>query len=252
MSGHSKWSNIKHKKGVLDVKRGALFTKLAREVTVASRAGGGDPGMNPRLRLAIEKARQNNMPMDNIDRAIKKGTGEGSDASNFEEITYEGYGPGGAALLVQALTDNRNRTASEVRTIFSRGGGSLGEAGSVAWQFEHKAVVTIEDVDEAKAEEVELAAIDAGADDVTVDERTLHLTGDPPMLDAMVKAVREHGLEPASAMFAMVPRILMALDEGLATQTLRLIDKLDDLDDTQNIYTNADFPEEALEKYGND
>ncbi len=252
MSGHSKWSTIKHKKGVLDVKRGALFTKLAREVTVAARAAGGDPGMNPRLRLAIEKARQNNMPMDNIDRAIKKGTGEGSDASNFEEITYEGYGPGGAALLVQALTDNRNRTASEVRTIFSRGGGNMGEAGSVAWQFEHKAVVTVEEIDQAKAEEVELAAIEAGADDVTADERTLHLTGDPPILDAIVQVVREHGLEPSSVTLAMVPKILAMLEEGTATQTLRLIDKLDELDDIQNIYTNADFPEKALEKYGNE
>ena len=252
MSGHSKWSTIKHKKGVLDVKRGALFTKLAREVTVAARAAGGDPGMNPRLRLAIEKARQNNMPMDNIDRAVKKGTGEGSDASNFEEITYEGYGPGGAALLVQALTDNRNRTASEVRTIFSRGGGNMGEAGSVAWQFEHKAVVTVEEVDQAKAEEVELAAIDAGADGVTADDHNLQLTGDPSALDAIVRAVREHGLEPSSVTLAMVPKILAMLQEGTATQTLRLIDKLDELDDIQNVYTNADFPEEALEKYGNE
>lgn len=253
MSGHSKWSTIKHKKGALDAKRGVLFTKLAREITVATRqGGGGDPGMNARLRLAVDKARQNNMPMDNIDRAIKKGTGEGSEGAHFEETTYEGYGPGGAALLVQALTDNRNRTASEVRTAFSRGGGNLGDSGSVAWQFEHKAVVVVEQVSSEMAEELELAAIDAGADDVSFDEGNLELSGAPGSLDAMTELVKSQGLEPTSATLSMVPTSLAMLEAELATQTLRLIDKLEDLDDIQSVFTNADFPDDALAAYGSD
>ena len=249
MSGHSKWSTIKHKKGALDAKRGALFTKLAREVTVAAKAGGGDPGMNPRLRLAIDKARQGNMPLDNIERAIKKGTGEGSSAADFVEVVYEGYGPGGAALLVQVLTDNKNRTASDVRTIFSRGGGNLGGAGSVAWQFEQRAVLTAESVAEESAEDAELAAIDAGADDVNFDDGTLRVTGEPADLDQLAGALRDAGVEPNSASLEMVPKTLTALESSQATQTMRLIDKLEDLDDVQNVFTNADFPEEALAEY---
>ncbi len=249
MSGHSKWSTIKHKKGALDAKRGALFTKLAREVTVAAKAGGGDPGMNPRLRLAIDKARQGNMPLDNIERAIKKGTGEGSSAADFVEVFYEGYGPGGAALLVQVLTDNKNRTASDVRTIFSRGGGNLGGAGSVAWQFEQRAVLTAESVAEESAEDAELAAIDAGADDVNFDDGTLRVTGEPTDLDQLASALRDAGVEPNNASLEMVPKTLTALESSQATQTMRLIDKLEDLDDVQNVFTNADFPEEALAAY---
>ncbi|MCE2469575.1 MAG: YebC/PmpR family DNA-binding transcriptional regulator [Dehalococcoidia bacterium] len=250
MSGHSKWSTIKHKKGALDAKRGALFTKLARELTVAAKEGGGDPAMNPRLRLAIDKARQNNMPMDNIDRAVRKGSGEGSDGAHYEEATYEGYGPGGVALLVQALTDNRNRTASDVRTIFSRGGGNLGESGSVAWQFDLKAIVIVEDAPEEVAEEVELAAIDAGADDVSFDAGSLQVAGEPSALDQLAKAVTDRGLTPTSASLAMAPRMLVSVEASQAVQTLRLIDKLEDLDDIQNVYTNADFPDEALAAYG--
>ena len=249
MSGHSKWSTIKHKKGALDAKRGALFTKLAREVTVAAKSGGGDPGMNPRLRLAIDKARQGNMPLDNIERAIKKGTGEGSSAADFVEVFYEGYGPGGAALLVQVLTDNKNRTASDVRTIFSRGGGNLGGAGSVAWQFEQRAVLTAESVAEESAEDAELAAIDAGADDVNFDDGTLRVTGEPADLDQLASALRDAGVEPNNASLEMVPKTLTALQSPQATQTMRLIDKLEDLDDVQNVFTNADFPEEALAEY---
>jgi len=253
MSGHSKWSTIKHKKGALDAKRGVLFTKLAREITVAARSGAsGDPSMNPRLRLAIDKARQNNMPMDNIDRAIKKGTGEGSEGVNFEETTYEGYGPGGAALLVQALTDNRNRTASEVRTAFSRGGGNLGELGSVSWQFEQKAVVLIDQIAPELAENIELEAIDAGVDDVSFDNGSLELVSQPNFLEKIIRLVRDSGIEPSSATLSMMPINLASLDSQLARQTLRLIDKLEDLDDIQNVYTNADFPEEALESYTND
>ncbi|MBJ27989.1 MAG: YebC/PmpR family DNA-binding transcriptional regulator [Chloroflexi bacterium] len=253
MSGHSKWSTIKHKKGALDAKRGVLFTKLAREITVAARSGAsGDPSMNPRLRLAIDKARQNNMPMDNIDRAIKKGTGEGSEGVNFEETTYEGYGPGGAALLVQALTDNRNRTASEVRTAFSRGGGNLGELGSVSWQFEQKAVVLIDQIAPELAENIELEAIDAGVDDVSFDNGSLELVSQPNFLEKIMRIVKDNGIEPSSATLSMMPINLASLDSQLARQTLRLIDKLEDLDDIQNVYTNADFPEEALESYTND
>ena len=253
MSGHSKWSTIKHKKGALDAKRGVLFTKLAREITVAARSGAsGDPSMNPRLRLAIDKARQNNMPMDNIDRAIKKGTGEGSEGVNFEETTYEGYGPGGAALLVQALTDNRNRTASEVRTAFSRGGGNLGELGSVSWQFEQKAVVLIDQIAPELAENIELEAIDAGVDDVSFDNGSLELVSQPNFLEKIIRLVRDSGIEPSSATLSMMPINLASLDSQLARQTLRLIDKLEDLDDIQNVYTNADIPEEALESYTND
>lgn len=253
MSGHSKWSTIKHKKGALDAKRGALFTKLAREITVAARQGASsDPSMNPRLRLAIDKARQNNMPMDNIDRAIKKGTGEGADGANYEETTYEGYGPGGAALLVQALTDNRNRTASEVRTAFNRGGGNLGESGSVAWQFEQKAVVLIDAISPQQAENIELEAIDAGADDVSFDNGSLELVSKPGFLETLSKLVRDSGIEPSSATLSMVPVNLAPLDLQLAKQTLRLIDKLEDLDDIQNVFTNADFPDEVLESYSND
>ena len=253
MSGHSKWSTIKHKKGALDAKRGVLFTKLAREITVAARSGAsGDPSMNPRLRLAIDKARQNNMPMDNIDRAIKKGTGEGSEGVNFEETTYEGYGPGGAALLVQALTDNRNRTASEVRTAFSRGGGNLGELGSVSWQFEQKAVVLIDQIAPELAENIELEAIDAGVDDVSFDNGSLELVSQPNFLEKIIRLVRDSGIEPSSATLSMMPINLASLDSQLARQTLRLIDKLEDLDDIQNVYTNADFPVESLESYTND
>ena len=251
MSGHSKWSTIKHKKGALDAKRGVLFTKLAREITVATRqGGGGDPGMNPRLRLAIDKARQNNMPMDNVDRAVKKGTGDGSEGAHFEETTYEGYGPGGAALLVQALTDNRNRTASEVRAAFSRGGGNMGDSGSVAWQFEQKAVVVVEQVSAETAETLELAAIDAGADDVSFYEGSLELTGGATLLDAMTQLIKDQGMEPASATLALVPTTLTMLQDSEATQTLRLIDRLEDLDDIQSVFTNADFPDEALTAYG--
>ena len=249
MSGHSKWSTIKHKKAVIDARRGQLFTKLARELTVATREAGGDPAMNGRLRLAMEKAKQANMPVDNIDRAIKKGTGEGQGAGVLEELAYEGYGPGGAAILLQILTDNRNRAASEVRTLFSRNGGNLGEAGSVAWIFDSKAVLTVDGLDEAKADEVALAAIDAGADDFKVEDGLLEVDGPPTALESMQEAVLGLGVETASASVTMVPKSTVSLDERSATQTLRLLDRLEELDDVQQVYTNADFPDEVLEKY---
>jgi len=249
MSGHSKWANIKHRKGLVDAKKGIVFTKLARELIVATRqGGGGDPTANYRLRLAIDKARQSNMPHENIDRAIKKGLGTGEGAS-LEETTYEGYAPGGAAILLHALTDNRNRTASEVRTVFTRSGGSLGELGSVTWVFENKAVVTVEGLGPEQAEELALAVIDAGADDFRVEDGMLEVVGPPTALDIMQETMRESGAKITKAELAMVPKTTISLDEDHALQTLRLLDKLDDLEDVSQVFTNADFPDVALEKY---
>jgi len=251
MSGHSKWSTIKHKKAATDAKKGAVFTRLAREVTIAARQGhSGDPAMNFRLRLIMDKAKAANMPSDNVERAIKKGLGTAGDGIVLEEITYEGYAPGGAAIMLMTLTDNRNRTAAEVRATFSRAGGNLGESGSVAWNFESKAVVTVDDVAADDAEEIELAAIDAGADDFKVDERTLEITGPPSALQPIIECVEQRGFTPSNATVTMVPKTLMELDTSHASQTMRLIDKIEDLDDIQEVYTNADFTEEAIEQYG--
>jgi len=250
MSGHSKWSTIKHKKAATDAKKGAVFTKLARDVTIATReGGGGDPAMNFRLRLIMDKARAANMPAENVDRAIKKGLGIGSDGITFEEITYEGYSPGGAAIMLKALTDNRNRTASDVRAAFSRGGGNLGELGSVAWNFESKAVVNVDGIDDEKAEELALAAIDVGAEDFKAEDGSLEVSGPPESLQPITELVKEQGLEPSNAVITMVPKTLMALDSSTATQTLRLLDRMDELDDIQEVFTNADFPDEALDSY---
>ena len=251
MSGHSKWSTIKHKKAAIDAKRGAVFTRLAREISIAAREGqSGDPAMNFRLRLMMDKAKAANMPMDNVDRAIKKGLGQGGDGVSYEEILYEGYSPGGAAIMLRALTDNRNRTAAEVRSTFSRAGGNLGESGSVAWNFESKAVINVEDISDEQAEELELAAIDAGADDIKSEDGSVEITGAPQSFQALVECVKEQGFEPANATVTMVPKTVTELDVGTATQTMRLIDKIEELDDIQEVFTNADFPEEALEKYG--
>lgn len=251
MSGHSKWSTIKHKKAALDAKKGALFTKLARDIAVAAREGGsGDPAMNFRLRLMVDKARAANMPADNVERAVKKGLGAGGDGAAYEEIVYEGYAPGGAAIMAKALTDNRNRTASAVRAAFARGGGNLGDAGSVAWMFESKAVVTIEPVSDEQAEEVALAAIDAGAEDFKVEDGALEITGEPASLEAIIGAAKDAGFEPAQATVAMAPTTTVDVDNPRAGQTLRLLDAIEDLDDIQQVFTNANFTDEALEKYG--
>jgi YebC/PmpR family DNA-binding regulatory protein len=252
MSGHSKWSTIKHKKAAIDAKKGVAFTKLARDITVATREGGsGDPAMNFRLRLIIDKARAANMPAENVDRAIKKGLGIGADGVVYEEIVYEGYAPGGAAIMLMALTDNRNRTASEVRAAFSRGGGNLGESGSVAWIFESKAVVSIEELSEELTEEVALDAIDAGADDFKTEDGGLEITGPPASLQPITEILKTRGLEPANATVTMVPKTVMALEANHAGQTLRLLDRIDELDDIQQVFTNADFTDEALETYSN-
>lgn len=246
MSGHSKWSSIKHKKGALDAKRGQLFTKLARDITMAARNGsGGDASMNPALRLAISRAKDNNMPNDNIDRAVARGAGSG-DSDNLIEITYEGYGPGGTAVIVEAVTDNRNRTVADVRAAFSRGGGNMGDSGAVAWQFETRGVISIE-AGSSDIDEVQLAAIEAGALDVSVDDDEVEVLTEPAEMEAVREALTGAGLKVARAEVSRVPKILVSLDEKAAIQTLKLLERLDDLDDVSRVYTNADFPAEVLE-----
>ena len=247
MSGHSKWSTIKRQKGATDAKRGALFTKLSREIILAAKQGGGDTAMNFKLRLAIQRAKASNMPHDNIERAIAKATGSGAD-EQLDEIQYEGYGPGGTAIIVQVLTDNRNRTVAEVRHRFSRAGGNLGENGSVAWQFDAKGVITIP-VDGLDADEVALQAIDAGAADVNVDGEAIEVQTDPASLEAVRKALEGQGLQVENADFAMVPRITIELDDKTAHQTMRLLDGLEELDDVQRVYSNAGFSDESMESY---
>jgi YebC/PmpR family DNA-binding regulatory protein len=245
MAGHSKWKQIKRQKGVADARRGALFTKLGREITMAVRQGGGpDPDGNPRLRLAIQKARENNMPNDIIDRAVSKATGTG-DASQLEEIVYEGYAPGGAAVLVEVMTDNRNRTVGEVRNVFNRAGGNLGEAGSVAWVFNTRGVVTVS-ADGADADDIALAAVDAGAEDFELDEESVSIYTRPEDLETVRKALEEGGVAVASSEVARVPTTTVQLDEKDAISTLRLLERLEDLDDVQKVYSNADFPDNVL------
>ena len=250
MSGHSKWSTIKHQKGAADAKRGAVFTKLSRDIALAVRNGGGaDPDMNFRLRLAIDRARTNNMPQDNIVRAVKRADGNGEADEKLEEIIYEGYGPGGGAILLQALTPNRNRTAADVRSTFSRGGGNLGESGCVAWNFETKGIITLEIGDETKGEEVSLLAIDAGADDVKLDDGLLEIYTAPEELLAVRKALESAGVVAGSTEISMTPKSTVSLADKEAEQTLKLLDNLEDLADVQKAYTNADFPSEVLQKY---
>ena len=252
MSGHSKWSTIKRAKGAADAKRGALFTKLARNISLAAKeGGGGDPDMNFRLRIAIDQAKSNNMPQDSITRAVRRGTGEsGEGMVDLSAVTYEGYAPGGGAILVQALTDNRNRTASEVRSAFNKGGGNLGEAGCVSWNFDSRGVITLEIDDEDTAEELSLTAIDAEAEDVKFEDGILEVYTAPENLLSVKSALESEGAEPSSADIAMVPKTVVPLENKAAEQTLRLLDILEDLDDVQKAYTNADFPAEALERYG--
>ena len=247
MSGHSKWAQIKRQKGLADARRGQVFTKLAKEISIAVRHGGSDPQANSRLRLAVQRARDNNMPLENIERAIKRGTGS-SDAANLTEVTLEGYGPGGSAILLQALTDNRNRTLSEVRNVFSRNNSSLGESGCVSWIFEPKGVITIE-ADKVDAEEVALLAIDAGADDVKVDGATVEVHTQIQDLEAIRKTLEEKGIAVSSAELLQVPKTLITLDEKSALQSLKLLDRLEELDDVQHVFTNADFPNEVVEKF---
>lgn len=242
MSGHSKWATIKRKKGATDAKRGQLFTKFTREITVAAKEGGGDPESNFRLRLAVQKARAENMPADNVQRAIQRGTGAGEGAANYDDLMYEGYGPSGVAFLVQTLTDNRNRTVAEVRSIFSKMGGSLGEAGSVAWMFDQRGLILVEPKQGQDPDEIELAAIDAGAEDVQVDgDGQVEVVTAFNDLKQVQDALTAQGVNVVSAERTMVPKTTMTLDEKGMEQVIRLIDRLEELDDVQTVYTNLDL-----------
>ncbi|MAF85118.1 MAG: YebC/PmpR family DNA-binding transcriptional regulator [Dehalococcoidales bacterium] len=247
MSGHSKWSSIKHQKGMADARRGQLFTKLTREIIVAVRQGDSNPETNFRLRLAVQRARDNNMPLDNIDRAIKRGSGTLEGAALIEMV-LEGYGPGGTALLVQALTDNRNRTLQEVRNIFSRHGGNLGESGCVAWLFNSRGLISVK-INSSDADELALQAIDAGAEDVKVEDTYVEVYTKPEEMETVRTALEKNKLPVDSAELSMVPKTLVALDENAALQALRLLDKLEELDEVQHVSSNVDFPDAVLEEY---
>ncbi len=247
MSGHSKWSTIKHKKGAADARRGKLFSKLSRAIMVAAKDGGADPVSNLALQNAIEKARSYSMPKDNIERAIAKGTGEGADGASFETVVYEGYGPEGVAVIVEALTDNRNRTASEVRHLFSKHGGNLGATGAVAWQFERRGVVLV-DADGVDEDELVLAAADAGADDVELDGTTFVVSSAPEGLTGVRESLESAGYLLESVGLSMVPKTTVEIaDESTAKQVVRLVEGLEENDDVQDVYANFDIPEAVLE-----
>ncbi|HEV8168040.1 MAG TPA: YebC/PmpR family DNA-binding transcriptional regulator [Pyrinomonadaceae bacterium] len=241
MSGHYKWHSIKHKKGALDAKRGKLFTKFIKELTVAARTGGGDPDANARLRKAINDAKAGNMPNDTIDRAIRRGTGE-EEGVNYEELTYEGYGPGGVALMVQSMTDNRNRTVAEIRHIFSKNGGNLGENGSVGWMFEKKGYIVVEKSAKSEEELFELA-IDAGADDLRDDEDNFEIITSPDAFEAVLTALKGAGIEPQVAEVEMMPQNYIKLEGADARQMLKLMEALEDHDDVQKVSANFDISE---------
>jgi len=245
MSGHSKWASIKHKKGALDAKRGKIFTRIIKELTVAARGGGGDPDMNPRLRTIIQDAKQNNMPAENIKRAIRRGTGEEPGVS-YEEAQYEGYGPGGAALIIDVLTDNKNRTAGEIRHLLEKHGGNLAAPNAVAWMFSKKGYIVIE---KSKADEEKLmsAVLEAGADDLQDDEDNWEVLSAPDVFPAVHEAVKQLGVEPASAQVSMIPQNYVKLEGRPATQMIKLMDSLDDHDDVQHVWSNFDISEKEIE-----
>jgi len=247
VSGHSKWSTIKHKKGAADAKRGKLFSKLTRAIIVAAKEGGGDPSANLALQNAIEKARSYSMPKDNIDRAIAKGSGADADAAAFETVVYEGYGPSGVAVIVEALTDNRNRTAGEVRHTFAKNDGNLGGSGAVAWLFERRGIVIVE-ADGVDEDELMLAAAEGGADDVARDGSSYQVTSAPEQLATVREAVERAGFTVDAAELTMVPKTTVEVaDENEAKKVLRLMDQLEDNDDVQDVYANFDIPERVLE-----
>jgi YebC/PmpR family DNA-binding regulatory protein len=247
MSGHSKWANIKHRKAAVDAKRGKMFTKIIRELTVAARLG-GDPNTNSRLRIAIASAKSQNMPKDTIDRAIKRGTGE-LGGEELHEIVYEGYGPGGSAVLVEVLTDNKNRTVSEIRRIFTRYGGNLGESGCVAWTFEKRGRIVFEkgSVDEDKLFEI---ALEAGADDVKTEESEVVVITTTDKFESVKVAIEESGLKYTSAEVTMIPQNSVRIEGKEAEQMLRLMEALEDSDDVQNVYSNFDIAEELMQAFG--
>jgi len=246
VSGHSKWSTIKRKKGALDAKRGQIFTRLIKEITVAARMGGGDPDANPRLRSAIASAKAENMPKDNIDRAIKKGTGE-LEGAVYEEITYEGYGPGGVAVLVDCMTDNKNRTVADIRHYFSKSGGNLGESGCVAWMFDKKGTIL---VDKETIEEDELLdkALEAGAEDVVEEDNVFQVVTAPDDFESVREALEADGVKFIEATVSMVPQNTIDVsEEKTAKQILKLLESLEDHDDVQNVYANFDIPDDIME-----
>ena len=245
MSGHSKWSTIKRQKGAADAKRGQLFTKLAREITVAARSGLPDPDNNPRLRIAVQRARSSSMPKDNIDRAIERGSSE-SGGDNYDELYYEGYGPGGTALMIYALTDNRNRTVGEVRSALTRAGGTLGESGSVSWMFDQVGQILIEAAED-DADELSLAAIDAGAADVVTSDGVVEVYTEAADLHRVQEALTGAGYEFESVELIMRPKTMIDLDTDVATRVLKLLDRLEDLDDVQTVYSNLEISDELVE-----
>jgi len=246
MSGHSKWATIKHAKGAADAKRGQLFTKIGKEIIIAAK-NGGDPAMNPKLRMLIQKAKAANMPNDNIERAIKKGTGE-IEGGQIIEMTMEGYGPGGAAILVDILTDNRNRSVQEVRSTFSRGNGSLGENGSVAWQFEPKGAITV-NLKGKDSDEATMTAIDAGADDVIEIDGVLEITTSPHDLETVKNTLSHAGYEIVSVEFTKIAKNKVDLDDDTALSVLKLLSRLEDLDDVNSVTSNVNFTDAILEKF---
>jgi YebC/PmpR family DNA-binding regulatory protein len=246
MSGHSKWATIKHKKGALDAKRGKIFTRLIKEITMAAKAGGGDPDKNPRLRGAVAAAKAENMPADNIKRAIQRGTGELPGAT-YEEFTLEGYGPGGVAVLVDLSTDNRNRTVSEIRHVFSKNGGNLGEAGSVNWMFHKKGDIAIAKT-AAKEDELMNIVLEAGAEDMREDGENWEVVTDPQNYEAVLEAVKNAGISPAMAEVAMIPQNYIKLEGASAQQMVRLLEALEDHDDVQHVHSNFDIDQKLLEE----
>ena len=246
MAGHSKWAGIKHKKAIVDARRGKLFTKLARQITVAAREGGGDVDGNPALGLAVQKARDASMPKDNIERAIAKGTGEGADTDAIETVVYEGYGPAGVALLVETMTDNRNRTGSEVRHAFAKHGGSLGEPGSVAYLFDKKGVVVVDAT--SYSEDDLMVAIDAGAEDIGLDDDVYEIVTEPAQLTAVRAALEQAGVRIESAEVTQQPKTTVPLDEDQAGKLMRLIDALEDNDDVNEVHANFDVDAAVLER----
>jgi YebC/PmpR family DNA-binding regulatory protein len=244
MSGHSKWHSIKHKKGALDAKRGRMFTKVIKEITIAARMGGGDAEGNPRLRKAVSDAKELNMPADNIKRAIQKGTGE-LEGGQLEELQYEGYGPSGVAMIVEVVTDNRNRTVSEIRHVFSKNGGNMGESGSVAWMFSKKGYIAVE---KSKADEETLMtlAIDAGADDFSADESTYEIYTSPEAFEKVLNSVKGKGIQPDTAEVSMIPQTYVKVEGKAAHQVIKLMEALDEHDDVQHVYGNFDIEESEL------
>ena len=246
MSGHSRWSQIKRQKALMDARRGQLFTKLVREIMVAVRQGGGNPDTNPRLRLAIQKAKDNNMPAENIERAIKKALGQDEETKKLEEVFYEGYGPGGIAILLHVLTDNRKRTSSLLRHLFTSNGGNLGESGCVSWLFEQKGVILI-DASDSDPEEIALRAIDAGAEDVKLDEGSVEIHTKPEDLEKVRAQLATQGVKIISAELSMLPKTTLQVEEKAAPQALRLLEELEKLEEVQQVFTNAEFPNKVLE-----